>query len=104
MLRVRSISQRLCQLRFEGDDGPIPPLNPAELLRENDWRRVVEWLGGFYFEHARVLAGEQLPQKSTKGTKETLLFFSALCAFCGSGLTSSGHRCCSRFPRQALLF
>jgi hypothetical protein len=50
---------------FESVGGPHPPLNPADLLCENVWRGELAGFLGFQFAHARVLAGEQLPQKTT---------------------------------------
>jgi hypothetical protein len=68
---------------MEWSDGPNLPLRPAKLLPENEWRPQLAWSGGFQFEHARVLAGEQLPQKSTSNTERSILDFVHFVAFCG---------------------
>src|SRR5215213_11572281 len=67
MLRVPRLSQRLCQLGVERDDGPSPPLDPANSLRENDWTCDETLRREFQPEHTRVLAGEQLQHSEQSG-------------------------------------
>src|SRR5215212_89716 len=104
MLRVPPLSQRLWQLRVGRDDGPNPPRDRANSLRENDPSCDETLRCEFQPEHTRVLAGEQLPQKSARGTKKPLSVSVPFVLFVAKTLTSSGHGCCSRFRRRRPLF
>ena len=83
MLRVPRLWQRSCQLGFECAGGPDPVLKPAKLLAENDCGSAVELGYGGHSEHVRVLAGEQLPQKSASSTTANVLAYLSFLPFRG---------------------